>query len=1051
MVYRLPWISIAPLLIVLYSSAFPQQKDIRFQRLSLEQGLSQSSVFAIAQDQKGFMWFATQDGLNRYDGYSFAHFSHDDHDSASLSDNYVNALMVDHAGGLWAGTRGGGLDRYLRKAGRFARYRYSSRDAHSLGNDEVRCLYEDRAGTVWIGTSNGLNRYDRNTDSFVRYSYVPSNGPGLPAALVECLFEDRNGNFWVGMLGALARLDRTTGAFTTVPLPVPGILCVWIAEDDAGNLWVALQNELYMYKSGRWTAASQKLHTKKPVFARRVLKDRRGTVWFGADNGLSYFEERSANSGMLVNDPSDPSSLSGNSILSLFEDEEEILWVGTYDGVSKYAPAEFKFRHVKWSSTQVRTVGWNKIRSFCEDRTGKIWVATQEGLMTYDDRTGSLTRFQNDDWYSPSNNLRLLWSLLEDRQSPSPVLWVGTNGQGLIRLEADRHGTPRYVKYLPRSGDPRSLSGPSPVALCETRDGTLWVGTLWEGLNRFNRETGTFTRYENDPANPESISGNEIWALCEDRSGFLWIGTAGEGLNKLDVAKTVFTHFRHDPHDPQSLSDDKVLAIVEDDDGIIWIGTYTGLNRLNPATGIFERFTMREGLPNDVVYGIVDDRKGNLWMSTNKGLSCFTMKTRTFRNYDVADGLQGNEFNHGAAYRCRDGKILFGGTDGFNIFSPDSLKQDTNDPRVVLTDFKVFNKSILPSPSEKRLSTDIGDADVIRLSHNDNVLSFEFAALEYTNPGKNQYAYTMEGFDKDWVFAGPKREATYTNLDPAEYVFEVKASNSDGVWNERGTSVRIVISPPYWQTWWFLSAVILAFLSIGPFIYYRRVSALKKKQVIQQEFSRSLIESQEAERKRVAAELHDSIGQDLLVIKNKLLLGLQSGQQSKESLKDFQDAVDHVSDSLKHVREISRNLRPVQLDQIGLTAALESLVETVAESSRLEATVSIDNIDNILSKEGEINLFRIVQESLNNVLKHSNASAIRIELKKTGRAVRLLIEDNGRGLPVDHAQQKRQQGLGLNSMNERARILGGELLIESNHGKGTRVRLEVPIVETRND
>ena len=479
MISRYPRFYVALLSIGVCSSAIGQQKDIRFQRLSLEQGLSQSSVFAIAQDQKGFMWFATQDGLNRYDGYSFAHFSHDDHDSASLSDNYVNALLEDREGNLWAGTRGGGLDRYLREAGKFARYRAHPGDSHSLSNDEVRCLYEDRAGTIWIGTTNGLDRYDRSNDSFVRFNHDLSNRQSLPAPLVESLFEDGAGNFWVGMLGALARLDRGTGVFTSVALPVPGALCVWIAEDDAGRLWVALQNELYVYESGRWIPASRILHSNKPILARRILHDRNRTMWFGADEGLHYYEHHVATIGSLVNDPSNPRSLSGNSILSLYEDREGILWVGTYDGIDKYAPAEFKFRHVKWNASEVRNVGWNKIRSFSEDRTGRIWVVTQEGLMTYDDRTGGLTRIRNDDWYSPSNNLRLLWSLLEDRQSASPMLWVGTNGQGLIRLEPNQHGGSKYVKYLPKSGDPHSLSGPSPVTLYQTRDGTVWVGTLW--------------------------------------------------------------------------------------------------------------------------------------------------------------------------------------------------------------------------------------------------------------------------------------------------------------------------------------------------------------------------------------------------------------------------------------------------------------------------------------------------------------------------------------------------------------------------------------------
>ncbi len=994
------------------------------------------------------MWFATQDGLNRYDGYSFTHYEHDDNDSTSLSDNYVNVILEDHSGELWAGTRGGGLDRYVPETGRFVRYRFDPRNDHSLSNDEVRCIYEDHAGTLWVGTTNGLNRYDRRTNSFARYVHDPLNRWSIPSGLVECVFEDNHDNLWIGMLGAVAKFDRTSGKFSELHLPVPGILCVWIGEDDNGNLWVAMQNELYIYNGGRWLPASKKFHLNKALLIRRILKDGRHNIWFGGDNGLLQYDEVSGDMSTFVNDPADPLSLSGNSILSLYEDRQGTIWIGTYDGISKYSPAEFKFRHVNLSMSKVHDAGWNKIRSFCEDKSGKIWVATQEGLMTYDRRANTLTRISIDAWYTRTNNQRLLWSLLEEKNASLPTLWVGTNGQGLIKLSFDRTGKSSFTKYLPHAGDSRSLSGPSPVTLYEARDGTLWVGTLWEGLNRFDRRDGKFMRYVNDPANPQSISGNEIWSLCEDRSGFLWIGTAGEGLDRFDTATGVFTRYHHDPHDSLSLSDDKVTSIVEDSQGSIWIGTYTGLNRFDPHSGAFEHFTMLNGLPNNVIYGIVDDKKGNLWLSTNNGLSRLNLATRTFRNYDEGDGLQSNEFNYGAAYRCRDGELLFGGVNGFNIFSPDTLAEDTNIPEVVLTDFKVFNKSIQPSPSDRRLTTDISDAKVIRLSYKDAVISFGFAALEYNNPSKNQYSYKMEGFDKEWVNAGSRREATYTNLDPGEYVFRVRASNSDGVWNDSGTSIMVRISPPYWETWWFRSTIVLVFLSVGPLVYFRRVTTLKKRQSLQQEFSRRLIESQEAERKRIAAELHDSIGQDLLVIKNKLLFGLQSEQKSGAVTKDFEEAVNQVSDSLKHVREISRNLRPIQLDQIGLTAALESVVETAAESSNMQSKIQIDNIDNLLSKEGEINLFRIVQESLNNILKHARALTLSVKIVKYDKTLSMEIEDDGRGMESRYDGTKQQDGLGLRGMAERARILGGDLRFESNIGRGTKITLIVPLVNS---
>ncbi len=361
---------------------------------------------------------------------------------------------------------------------------------------------------------------------------------------------------------------------------------------------------------------------------------------------------------------------------------------------------------------------------------------------------------------------------------------------------------------------------------------------------------------------------------------------------------------------------------------------------------------------------------------------------------------------------------------------------------MVFTDFKVFDKSISPSLEEHRISQFISEEGEIHLSYKDAVFSLEFSALEFTNPAKNSYAYMMQGFDKNWRYAGPGHEATYTNLDPGEYLFRVKASNNDGVWNESGASLKIFVAPPYWQAWWFRLFLIVSFASVGPILYFRRVATLKKEQAHQRDFARRLIESQELERKRIAGELHDSIGQDLLIIKNKLLLGLMENEGRDEPQSEVQQAVDYVARSLKNVREISRNLRPIQLDQLGLTAALESVVEVVSESSNIVADMKIDNVDGVLDKEGEISFFRIVQECLNNILKHSNATHFSVKVTRTKEAVVLKVEDSGKGMGGDPSSKR---GFGMTGMDERARILGGSLLIESTPGNGTTVFLSVPL------
>lgn len=1019
---------------------FAESQDVKFERISLAQGLSQTSVFSIAQDRQGFMWFATQDGLNRYDGYSFFVYRHNPLDSTTLSDNYVTVVMADQKGGLWVGTRGGGLNRYVPETGRFVRYRTSS-DLNSLSHDNIRCLTDDGSGGLWIGTGNGLNHLDPATGVFRRYLKNAKDGTGIPSEIVESLYRDGNGIIWVGMLRGFGRLDPVTRVFTSIALPRGLSLVTDIREDQEKTLWIAGQDSLFTFRNGVWDLASRRIRSAAPIFARKVLVDSKQNIWFGFDWGLTLFRPTTRKSSIFRHNATNPQSLTGNSILSLFEDRTGSIWIGTFDGISKYTPAKFKFDHINWSTADVPVAGWNKVRGFCEDKTGTVWVATQEGLGSYG--RGGLGRFPTASWYPGFVGTRLLWTLHEDGQSPFPTIWVGTNGIGLVKLEVPSAGPPRVRKYTIREGEDGIIIGGSVVAIEETRDGSIWAGSHWDGLFRFDKRTGRFARFRHDPADHESLSSNEIWALHEDRSGTLWVGTGGGGLNKMDMTQGSFSRFTHDPHSPETISDNKVLAVEESEDGILWLGTYGGLNRFDPSTGTFKRYAIDDGLPNNVIYGIVNDRLGNLWLTTNKGLSKFAIATETFRNYDAGDGLQSDEFNHGAAFRSRKGEIYVGGVGGFNVFRPENIVENTNIPQVVFTDIKVFNTSLVPSADEQRIDRPASLAEELRLSYADAVFSIEFAALEFTNTVKNQYAYKLEGFDEEWRPAGHRREAVYTNLDPGEYLFRVKASNSDGVWNEEGASMRIIVSPPFWGTWWFRGLIILGFLSIGPFIYYRRVSDLKQKQMAQQEFSRRLLEEQERERQRIAGELHDSLGQDLLVVKNRAKLGLRSSQRNKKAMEQFEEISGIVTKTLQGVREISHNLRPYQLDRLGLSDTLRSVLENVRSSSKIRINAQIDDVDALLPPEAEINVFRIIQEGMNNILKHSKAKEADIIVARADGRLAISMKDNGRGFSL--AAKAEMPSFGLVGIHQRVALLGGTCLIDSLPGRGTKIIITVPL------
>ncbi len=490
------------------------------------------------------------------------------------------------------------------------------------------------------------------------------------------------------------------------------------------------------------------------------------------------------------------------------------------------------------------------------------------------------------------------------------------------------------------------------------------------------------------------------------------------------------------------MSSNAVYYLHEDDSGTLWIGTPAGINRLNPDGQTFTHYSDKDGLPNNTIYAILSDKSGNLWVSTNYGLAKFNPQTRTSRNYTVHDGLQDNEFNQASAFQTSSGEMFFGGANGLNSFYPEEIKDSLYKPPIVLTAFKKFDRKINLNKSPEEI-------DELEFSYKDNVLSFEFAALDFTAPQKNQYAYKLEGFDQDWNYSGTRRTAYYTNLDGGDYVFRVKGTNSDGIWNEQEATVKIKIIPPFWKTWWFLTVVSLAFIVIAILIYRRRIAQLQLARTMQEAFSQQLIESQELERKRIAVELHDGLGQSLIIIKNRALIGLNTRENHDRLISQMEEISESASAAITEVRGIAANLHPYQIDYMGLTVALNNMIKSVADASRIEFTSDIDELNGVLSKGAEINLYRIVQESLNNVIKHSKATKASVSLKKNSTVLDLTIEDNGKGFSL--ATEKRNSGLGLIGMGERAKMLNAQYEIRSIAEKGTTIHLQMNLHEQKNE
>jgi len=804
---RASWLVVA--LLALPTVHVGAQGGPRFARFGTAQGLSESSAEDILQDRRGFIWVATPDGLNRFDGYSFTVFRNDPDDPRSLSDNSVKTLLQDGEGRLWVGTDGG-LNRFDRDSASFVSYRNDPRDPASLSNDVIESIAEGPGGFLWVSTFWGLNRLDPESGEVRRYLVEPAeDSPEVNHALASLV--DRRGRVWVASSGAgLGRLDPDTGHVhwhrhdPGDPGSLSSDICRTLLEDPGGGIWVGTEGGgLDLFDPGSGLFSHHHFDPEDPTslgsdFVRDLMQDSRGRLWISTDaGGVNRLDRETGGFKRLRHDPRDPFSLSSDSVRSTIEDSNGDLWVATYAGGINLLEAEKPaLRVYRAEDDPDRGLSASSVNCFFEEPTGELWIGTDGGLNRFDRSTG------------------------------------------------------RFERWLHDPDAPETLSGDAVRAILRDHDGRLWIGTFYGGLDLMHEESGTFSNLRRDEADDRSLSNNNVWALLEDSGGGIWVGTFG-GLNRLDPVSRDFEHFRHDEADPASLAHDVVWALFEDSRGRLWVGTQDGLSRfdrekrgfvnyrntshpsvlaihedragrlwlgtrgggldlLDEASSSFRVFRTSDGLPSDVVVGILEDDSGCLWLSTNAGLSRFDPESGTFRNYDVSDGLQDREFNRSAYLRLASGELAFGGIRGFNLFRSEDVRDNPFVPPVVLTGFRVFDREVEPEEGGI-LERDVTVAERAALSHEHSVFSISYAALSYRHPERNRYAYRMEGFDDEWTDAGYRRSATYTNLDPGQYVFRVRGSNNSGVWNEAGTSIRIAITPPWWGTGWFRGTALLTF------------------------------------------------------------------------------------------------------------------------------------------------------------------------------------------------------------------------------------------------
>ncbi len=1020
----------------------------RFDLIGLEQGLSQSTINTIVQDAFGFMWFGSDDGLNRYDGYTISVFRHDPTDSTSIADNTITCMLSDRKGDLWIGTMYGGLNRFVLHENRFIHYKHSESNPETISENYITSLFEDSNDNLWISTRNkGLNRFNPSTGKFLHYESDRENNLSISSNETWSICEDHSGDIWIATADGLSRLKGNfiskgdkeadikflsyrNNASNKHSLSNNGIRSVYV--DKKGILWAGTYNGvLNSFDEQNNIFKRYFLHDDKPdkqvkCMITSICDDSKGNLWIASEDGIKIFDRDKK---IFRDKIPDIANI-------LFSSKSGIIWIGTYNrGVLVYDWRRNQFRNYDIENIFPNNESGNMIISMHKETNGNLWIGTWNGgLYRLDNERKKVTSYNLIPKDENNFNTGKIFSLSE---SKGGNIWIAAGGAGLFLFNKS---TGRALKMNDNSaGGNKNFS--QIFRAYEDRNSKIWIGTD-NGFYSFDIKTKKFSRLLPNENNPGKFF---VIVIHEDTFGEIWIGTQDNGLYRFIPQQNLFKKYSLTGKYSSNIFNNNVYSVYRDSSGIVWTGTWGGgLNRLDPETGAVKNYTHKQGLPNDVIYSILPDKSGNLWLSTNKGISKFNTASETFINFDVKDGLQANEFSQGAYFEDSNGELFFGGIKGFNSFFPEDIGKNNYVPPVYLTTLKVFNKTLpLPNP--------VTNGKSIELSYSQNFFSFEFVALNYTSPDKNQYAYMLEGFDKEWhTVNASQRFGSYTNLDPGKYILKVKGSNNDGVWNETGSMISIIVTPPFWMTWWFSGIVIAAFLSIGPIFYYQRGKTLKKEKEHQQEISRRMIEKQEEERTRIAQEMHDGLGQELLIIKNRSLLALQKPGVNEAIEKDLRQISDDASKVLRSIRDISHNLRPPELDRLGLTETLRSILLTVRESAKIKVNGEVEGIDGLLPANGEISIVRIVQEALGNIIKHSEATECGIYINRDNNHIQLDINDNGKGFNSSLSKNK-SSGLGLTGISERVRILAGTFDIDSFAGKGTRLKIRIPVQTVKNN